>query len=178
MYGQSSGGTAILALLASPLATGLFQSAWLASASPLLNKTATDAYKDNVVFVRNTGCANVSCLYDLSPEDVINSIPWDEYPYWNMMSDQNNLPTNGLFIGALAIVDGNVCINPLYPLRYICFVDSSVLQCSVLYVNPIQVNGSFPSQIEITLLSYYSVLGYQSKKRRKRSGINTIRNHT
>ena len=127
MYGQSSGGTAILALLASPLATGLFHRAWLASASPLLNKTASDAYKDNMVFVRNTGCANVSCLYDLSPEDVINSIPWDEYPYWNMMSDQNNLPTNGLFIGALAIVDGNVCIIPIVPPSHYDVVEIMVL---------------------------------------------------
>ena len=108
MFGQSSGGTAILALLASPLARGLFQRAWLASASPILNKTATDAFRDNKVFVRNTGCLTVSCLYNLSAEEVVDSIPWNEYPYWNMSADQNNLPTKGLFIGALAIVDGSV----------------------------------------------------------------------
>ena len=107
VFGQSSGGTAIIALLASPLATGLFHRAWLASASPVLNKTATDTYKDNMLFVNNTGCQNVTCLYDLPPEKIVDSIPWEVYPYW-AMSDQNTLPQEGLFDGALAIVDGYV----------------------------------------------------------------------
>ena len=107
MYGQSSGGTAILALLASPLATGLFHRAWLASASPVLNKTAADTYRDNLLFVNNTGCLNVTCLYDLSPEKVVDSIPWTDYPYW-AMADQQTLPEKGEFDGALAIMDGYV----------------------------------------------------------------------
>ena len=107
VYGQSSGGTAILALLASPLATGLFHGAWLASASPVLNKTATDTYKDNLMFVNNTGCLNVTCLYDLSPEKVVDNIPWKVYPYWAML-DQQTLPEKGLFDGALTIIDGYV----------------------------------------------------------------------
>ena len=105
VYGQSSGGTSIIALLASPLASGLFHGAWLSSASPILNKTAHDAFDDNLKFVNNTGCKNISCLYSLTPEEVTLSIPWNEYPYW-AMADQNDLPEKGLFDGALAIVDG------------------------------------------------------------------------
>ena len=104
---MSSGGTAIIGLLASPLARGLFHKAWLASASPILNKTAADAFQDNMVFVNNTGCRNVSCLYALSAEDVVKSIPWDVFPYWRM-ADQNDLPEKGLFDGALPVIDGKI----------------------------------------------------------------------
>ena len=109
---MSSGGTAILGLLASPLARGLFHRAWLASASPILNKTAADAFKDNMVFVNNTGCRNVSCLYALSAEDVVRSIPWDVFPYWRM-ADQNDLPEKGLFDGALPVIDGKIEIKKM-----------------------------------------------------------------
>ena len=49
VFGQSSGGTAILGLLGSPLSRGLFHKAWMASASPIMNKTADDATVDNQV---------------------------------------------------------------------------------------------------------------------------------
>ncbi|KAL4233675.1 hypothetical protein ACF0H5_008356 [Mactra antiquata] len=107
VFGQSSGGTAIFALLASPLCTGLFHKAWLLSASPVLNKTATDAYKDNEVFLRNTQCDDVDCLYTLSSAEVTRAVPWQTYPYWQM-TDQGDIPTYGYFDGAIAIVDGVV----------------------------------------------------------------------
>ena len=43
VYGQSSGGTMVLALLASPLADGLFSSAISMSGSPRLNSTRAEA---------------------------------------------------------------------------------------------------------------------------------------
>lgn len=107
VFGQSSGGTAIFALLASPLCNGLFQKAWLLSASPVLNKTAADAFKDNEVFLKNTNCTNIDCLYSLSSADVTFAVPWMEYPYWAMV-DQGDLPTKGYFDGAIAVVDGVV----------------------------------------------------------------------
>ncbi|WAR24207.1 PNBA-like protein [Mya arenaria] len=61
LFGQSSGGTAIYALLASPLGRGLFHKAWAISGSPVMNKTATEAELDNQVFVRNTGCRDANC---------------------------------------------------------------------------------------------------------------------
>lgn len=107
VFGQSSGGTSLIALLASRLSKGLFQKAWMISASPVMNKTAEEAFKDNEIFIRNTGCKHVSCLYDLTPSDVITNVPWDVYPYW-AMADQQGLPEKGQFDGALAIVDGYV----------------------------------------------------------------------
>ena len=107
VFGQSSGGTSIFALLASPLCKALFHKAWLISASPLLNKTATDAFKDNEIFLKNTGCTTMKCLYSLSPEAVTSSVPWDVYPFWSM-TDQNDPPVKNRFDGALAIVDGTL----------------------------------------------------------------------
>ncbi|XP_045205807.2 para-nitrobenzyl esterase-like [Mercenaria mercenaria] len=107
VFGQSSGGTVVVALLASPLCKGLFHKAWMLSASPVLNKTASDAFKDNEVFVKNTGCGDVHCLYNLSASEVTSSVPWDIYPYWGM-EDLIELPEKGKFDGALAIVDGYV----------------------------------------------------------------------
>ena len=105
IFGQSSGGTSIYALLASPLCKGLFHRVWASSPSPILNKTAADAFEDNEVFVNNTGCSDLSCLYALSPEEVTRYVPWDEYPYW-AMSDQLDLPEKGHFDGALPVIDG------------------------------------------------------------------------
>lgn len=107
VFGQSSGGTAIFALLASPLCKGLFHRAWLLSASPILNKTATDAYRDNEAFLRNSNCTDVDCIYDLTSEEVTMAVPWYTYPNW-AMADQGELPTKGHFDGAIAIVDGVV----------------------------------------------------------------------
>jgi hypothetical protein len=105
VFGQSSGGTSIFALLASPLVEGLFQKAWLSSASPILNKTTTEAAKDNLLFLHNTACSDVDCLYHLTSEHVINAVPWDVYPAW-AMTDQLDITTQGQFYGAMAAVDG------------------------------------------------------------------------
>jgi hypothetical protein len=107
IFGQSSGGTSIFALLASPLCKDLFHRAWMLSGSPILNKTTNDAFKDNELFMRNTNCTNVDCLYSLSSAEVTFAVPWTSYPYWAMF-DQGDLPTKGHFDGALAIVDGNL----------------------------------------------------------------------
>ncbi|XP_045206997.2 para-nitrobenzyl esterase-like [Mercenaria mercenaria] len=106
-FGQSSGGTSLIALLSSPLCKGLFSKVWMLSASPVMNKTAPEAFKDNEIFIRNAGCGDVSCLFNLSASKVITSIPWDVYPYW-AMDDLLALPERGRFDGALAIVDGYV----------------------------------------------------------------------
>ncbi|XP_052807894.1 para-nitrobenzyl esterase-like isoform X1 [Mya arenaria] len=108
VFGQSSGGTAIFALLASPLCQGLFHRAWLLSASAILNKTVNDAYRDNEVFLTRTGCgSDVRCLYGLSAAKVTQAVPWNVFPYW-AMEDQGDLPTRNHFDGAIAVVDGVV----------------------------------------------------------------------
>ena len=75
LMGSSSGGTSVLALLASPSAGGgLFHRAILMSASAVFNKTWEDAAKDNKLFLRKASCkrndtseAERECLYELSP---------------------------------------------------------------------------------------------------------------
>ncbi|XP_045197770.2 para-nitrobenzyl esterase-like isoform X2 [Mercenaria mercenaria] len=111
VFGQSSGGTSIFALLSSPFCKGLFQRAWMLSGSPILNKTANDAFKDNEIFLKNTNCTDINCLYSLSSTEVTFAVPWTSYPYW-AMTDQGDLPRNGYFDGALAIVDGS-CANEI-----------------------------------------------------------------
>ena len=115
LFGQSSGGTSIFAHFASPLARGLFSKAWMLSASPILNKTYSDAARDNLVFLNNTGCTNINCLYSLTAETITKAVPWDVYPYW-AMADQTDLPTLNHFNGAIAIVDGKAFLNP----RMVC----------------------------------------------------------
>jgi hypothetical protein len=105
LFGHSSGGTSVFALLASSLSIGLFHRAWIISGSPLLNKTAVDASKDNLVFLRNTECLSLNCLINLPAEDILAAIPWYVYPYWDM-KDQRDLPTYNFFDGAIAVVDG------------------------------------------------------------------------
>ncbi|VDI41412.1 Hypothetical predicted protein [Mytilus galloprovincialis] len=112
VFGQSSGGTSIYALLASPMAKGLFNKAWMLSASPVMNKTLAEASKDNLVFLKSTRCSDINCLVQLPADDVLNAIPWDVFPYWEM-ADQNDLPTRDLFDGALPVIDGTVL--PLAP---------------------------------------------------------------
>ncbi|XP_046377543.2 para-nitrobenzyl esterase-like [Haliotis rufescens] len=117
VFGQSSGGTSILALLASPLSAGLFHRAWMMSASPVLNRTLSEASTDNLAFLNNTGCLDIDCLYNQSAEDLALSITWDEWPRWSM-ADLMEIPTRGQFNGALAIIDGYVLEEePLVILR-------------------------------------------------------------
>ena len=118
LFGQSSGGTSVFAHLGSPLSKGLFSKAWMLSASPILNKTLSDAARDNQVFLHNTGCTDINCLYRLSPQAITKAVPWDVYPYW-AMGDQMDLPTLNHFDGAIAIVDGKLLSKLKIPERNI-----------------------------------------------------------
>ncbi|XP_060069393.1 para-nitrobenzyl esterase-like [Ylistrum balloti] len=113
LFGQSSGGTSIGALLASEQARGLFHKAWMLSASAVFNKTSQEASMDNLVFLKNTGCTNITCLYDLPASKIISSVPWEVYPFWEMR-DQGDLPKKDHFNGAIAVVDGDVVTYPPY----------------------------------------------------------------
>ncbi|KAL3857130.1 hypothetical protein ACJMK2_011825 [Sinanodonta woodiana] len=97
LFGQSSGGSIMFALLASPLCQGLFRK--------------SEAFEDNDIFMKNTGYSDVNCLYSLSADAVTISVPWDVYPYW-AMCDLGELPMMGHFDGALIIVDGIVLKQP------------------------------------------------------------------
>ena len=114
LLGSSSGGTSELGLLASPSAAGLFHQAILLSASAVFNKSWEDAASDNEVFLRNASCARNNshtavreCLYKLTPRQIQDAIPWNDYPNWRM-DDLLELPTSGRFAGAVAVVDKTV----------------------------------------------------------------------
>ena len=89
VYGQSSGGSLVFALLASPLARGLFSRAISMSGSPRLNSTLEEAYGSwHRAPVLATSCADLidgpkaalrACLYSLDASDLVAAQPddWD-----------------------------------------------------------------------------------------------------
>ncbi|KAM3877257.1 para-nitrobenzyl esterase [Diretmus argenteus] len=107
IFGQSSGGTSVWTLMMSPLAKGLFHAAVDMSGSYVYNATLQQAESDNLVFLNKTGCRDPACLRNLSPREVLQAVPWQEYPSW-AGDDLTDLPTKGSFIGPVAVVDGHV----------------------------------------------------------------------
>jgi len=108
--GQSSGGTSIYALLASPSADGLFKRAIPMSGSPYFPRNYSVTASDNRVFVEKSKCQNQigdelkSCMYKLSPEEVLEAIPDSVYPFW-AMDELTDFPTYGHLDGSVFVVD-------------------------------------------------------------------------
>ena len=109
--GQSSGGTSVYALAASPLANGLFQRGIPMSGSPSFPRNFSQASADNRVFIENTKCRNLThhttikdCLYNLTPKEIVASIPVDTYPEWAML-DLLDFPTWKRIIGSVLVLD-------------------------------------------------------------------------
>ncbi|XP_054468446.1 para-nitrobenzyl esterase [Anoplopoma fimbria] len=111
IFGQSSGGTSVLALMTSPLAKGLFRAAVDMSGSYVLNASLERAESDNLVFLKKTGCKDRTCLERLSISQILQAVPWQDYPAW-AADDLTDLPTRGLFTGPVAVVDGYVLEAP------------------------------------------------------------------
>ncbi|CAI9607035.1 unnamed protein product [Staurois parvus] len=70
-----------------------------------------EAEKDNLVFLKKTGCKDAACLRRLNVTKILQSIPWVEYPEW-AAEDLCDLPQKGKFIGPLPVVDGYVVPFP------------------------------------------------------------------
>ena len=118
LCGQSSGGTSIFGLLASPMANGLFHKAISMSGSPKFQKSYIDAAQDNLAFIHMSRCKNVTsgiklkkCLYDLTATEITYAIPYNKYPYW-AMSSLLDFPSKGLIDGALAVIEPVVVPKP------------------------------------------------------------------
>ncbi|XP_072554661.1 para-nitrobenzyl esterase-like isoform X2 [Paramormyrops kingsleyae] len=111
IFGQSSGGTSVWTMMMSPLAKDLFHRAIDMSSSYNYNGSLEKAEKDNLVFLKKSGCSNLQCLYSLSTTKVLQAIPWKEYPSW-AAEDCTNIPTKGLFVGPVVVVDGHVLLAP------------------------------------------------------------------
>ena len=73
----------------------------------LIKTTISDAntYMYVQIFLTKSGCQDLQCLYSLTPQQIINAVPWSEFPYWDM-NDLGDIPEKGHFDGALAVVDG------------------------------------------------------------------------
>ncbi|CAK6981737.1 para-nitrobenzyl esterase [Scomber scombrus] len=111
IFGQSSGGTSVWTMMMSPLAKGLFHAAVDMSGSYVYNATLEQAESANLVFLKKTGCSDPACLRRLSISQILQSIPWQEYPSW-AADDMTDLPTRGSFIGPVAVVDGYILEAP------------------------------------------------------------------
>lgn len=111
IMGQSSGGTSVWTLMASPLAVGLFQAAVDMSGSSVFNVSLEEAESANLPFLQRTGCRDAACLRNLSVLQVLQAVPWEEFPSW-AADDLLDLPTRGRFVGPVAVVDGYVLEAP------------------------------------------------------------------
>ncbi|XP_066540273.1 para-nitrobenzyl esterase isoform X2 [Hoplias malabaricus] len=111
IFGQSSGGTSVWTLMMSPLAKGLFHRAIDMSGSYVYNASLESAEKDNLVFLKRTGCKDAACLRKLNISQILQAIPWLDYPSW-AAADLTDIPVKGRFYGPVAIVDGHVLRSP------------------------------------------------------------------
>ncbi|KAI7802661.1 para-nitrobenzyl esterase [Triplophysa rosa] len=111
IFGQSSGGTSVWTLMMSPLAKGLFHQAIDMSGSYIYNASLESAERDNLKFLKNTGCKDAVCLRALNITQVLQAVPWQEYPSW-AADDLTDLPVKGRFVGPVAVVDGHVLREP------------------------------------------------------------------
>ncbi|XP_076846563.1 para-nitrobenzyl esterase [Brachyhypopomus gauderio] len=111
IFGQSSGGTSVWTMMMSPLAKGLFHRAIDMSGSYIYNASLESAERINLVFLKKTGCSDVVCLRKLNIEQILQAIPWEEYPSW-AASDMTDIPVKGEFYGPVAVVDGYVLSAP------------------------------------------------------------------
>ncbi|XP_035507854.1 para-nitrobenzyl esterase [Morone saxatilis] len=111
IFGQSSGGTSVWTLMTSPLAKGLFHTAVDMSGSYVYNATLKQAESDNLVFLKKTGCKDLTCLRRLPIKKILQAVPWQEYPSW-AAEELTDLPVRGHFIGPVAVVDGYVLEGP------------------------------------------------------------------
>lgn len=111
IIGQSSGGTSVWTMMMSPLAKGLFHMAVDMSGSYIYNATLEQAESDNLVFLQKTGCKDLTCLRRLPVKQVLQAIPWQEYPSW-AADKMTDLPVKGRFISPVAVVDGYVVEAP------------------------------------------------------------------
>ena len=114
VFGQSSGGTQILGLLASPGSRGLFASAISLSGSPNITMSLDVMEQQGLQFVEAAGCANssdvLSCMYALDTQQLRIATP-QHWSYEGNFAADTVTPHPALYPG-LVIADG-VTVTPL-----------------------------------------------------------------
>ncbi|KAB5575094.1 hypothetical protein PHYPO_G00216870 [Pangasianodon hypophthalmus] len=101
------GGSSVSALMISPQAKGLFHRAVGMSSSFVSNTSLESAEKDNLVFLKRTGCQDATCLRKLNITQILQAIPWKEYPSW-AKEGLTDIPVKGKSYGPVAVLDGHV----------------------------------------------------------------------
>lgn len=118
IYGQSSGGTNILALLASPSAKGLFHAAIALSPSANITQNLETTYNSHKPVISETSCADLEgeelakCLRTLPATELLYAVPSS----W--IADEQNLrpgrnPSGLVNIVGLLAVDGVTITKPI-----------------------------------------------------------------
>lgn len=119
VYGQSSGGSLVFALLASPKAQGLFSRAISMSGSARLNSTVQEASSYwHLEALRRTRCGNlplthnnnklISCLRSLNISELMGALP----PDWHSAAFDYKVFRNDFRYAPLLLVDGEGGVLP------------------------------------------------------------------
>ncbi|GBE81697.1 alpha/beta-hydrolase [Sparassis latifolia] len=151
LAGQSSGANMIRALLATPSASSMFQSAILQS-DPMdygfLNTTLQETLLSN--FVSNIGCSDSdnSCINSLSLDSILtaqgNTITYSA----------NNLPAAGAAEPIRPVVDGELITTTLDSTTPFPSVSKPVLISNVVDEAAVTIYGSFGSPVEYSTYDY------------------------
>eukprot|EP00035_Acanthoeca_spectabilis_P016817 m.351907 g.351907 ORF g.351907 m.351907 type:complete len:573 (-) comp16580_c1_seq1:501-2219(-) len=117
LIGQSSGGTNIFGLFASPGSKGLFSAAISLSGSPNITQTLASAEIQDREFVQNVGCDKapnvLDCLYSLSAKEVAAKSP-DAWDFGGAsIPPAGSTPETQPSRDGLVIVDGVTITQPL-----------------------------------------------------------------
>jgi len=107
LFGQSSGGTNIFALLAARAADGLFAAAVSLSGSPNITMTLAFVEQQNAFILQslNWSCTTPQCLRAASPNDIVNALTVP------LCAEPLDLPKDrarGVQWPGMVVVDGNV----------------------------------------------------------------------
>ncbi|GAB6031105.1 hypothetical protein CHUAL_007913 [Chamberlinius hualienensis] len=108
VFGHGAGATGILALISSRAAQMLFTQAWITGGSSgFVNKTLREVERNNEAFNRYLMCDNAACLYNKTPEQILNAIPSSEWPFWGM-PNHLKLPVVEEQVAAVPVIDGTI----------------------------------------------------------------------
>ena len=119
LVGQSSGGTAVFALAASPLTSGLFSSGLALSGSPNISMTRTVKFLQDEPIPSSLGCSEgamqLACLRALPALSLLNARPgsWSTSAIFSNRNLNNNSQTGKDFPG-LVYIDGVILLEPVW----------------------------------------------------------------
>jgi len=147
LIGQSSGGTNIFALLASPASTSLFSAAISLSGSPNITIDLATAEAQDRQFVANVGCDSATdvleCLYALSATDVALRSPegWDFGGA--SLPSKGSTPDSPPSRDGLVVVDGVTIPRPLLEALQAPVIDVPLI------VQSMQAETDYAPKVEI-----------------------------